>query len=344
MNDHLSSDDKGGLVKIPGDRAVFQVSDVVETVRNAGKGILSFDRHLDMPGRGFRWDAPGARVRFRTDSPVVIVELNYTSRHIGEARNGVGFYRVDGRGEATWRFNRPAGTVVPGEAVVRFPLPVPPDGGFHDYELIFPYADSVELLGAFVVPGARWSDPSPRPPTRYVAFGDSVTQGFTASDVTRTYPFRVGEAKRWQVVNAGFGGRGARAEDGDFLAGLEAEIFSVAIGVNDWQGGTELESFGVALAGLLGRLRAGRPTAAIHVITPLWVPPSWNPATVKYPLEDYRLIAREVAERLEGGPLNVVAGQSLIDPDASLFDVVAVHPNDAGLAQMAARLVSVFNR
>jgi lysophospholipase L1-like esterase len=89
---------------------------------------------------------------------------------------------------------------------------------------------------------------------RWVAFGDSVTHGFTTSSV-------------------------------------EGNLFSVEIGVNNWQGVTELEVFRKNMSELLRRLRTGHPDAPVYVITPLWVPPSCQPKTAKYPLDDYRRIS-----------------------------------------------------
>ena len=330
---------------VPGTSPWIVVSDCVKVVRDEATGAVWVDRGLDS-ARGYRWDAPGARVRFRTDSAEVAVHLVYSARHIGPARNSVGFYRIDGRGEAAWRFTRPAGTAFPGDAplVLELPVSAAEEPGFHDYELILPYGDAVEVRGVSVTSKARWEAPAPRPAVRWVAFGDSVTHGFTASAVVHSYPFLVGEAKGWQVINAGIGGRGAMPADGARLAGMEAEVYSIAIGVNNWQGGTDPEAFRTNMRGLLRGLLAGRPEARVYVITPLWVPPSWKPATAKYPLEDYRTVIREVVAELATERLVVIDGPLLIDADAALFDKVAVHPNDAGFAQMAGRLLKVFNR
>ncbi|MDR1279635.1 MAG: GDSL-type esterase/lipase family protein [Opitutaceae bacterium] len=326
-------------------------SDCLRVVRDADSGAARVDRVLEN-ARGYRWDAPGARVRFRTDSAAVAVRLRYSARHIGPACNSVGFWRIDGRGDTeAWRFTRPRtdGQKLPYDAEQAVRLPVPgtasAGGTFHDYELILPYGDAVEVLGVEVAAGARWEAPASRPAVRWVAFGDSVTHGFTASSVAGSYPFQVAEAKGWQVINEGIGGRSALAKDGDFLAGVEAEVFSVAIGVNNWQGGTDLAVFRKNMTGLLGRLRAGHPDAPVYVITPLWVPASWRPKSAKYLLEDYREIIREiVGARVAGGDAHMVLvnGPELIDHDAALFDKVAVHPNDAGFAQMAERLTRVM--
>lgn len=322
------------------------VGDCVKVVRDEATGAVWVDRVLDNP-RGYRWDAPGARVRFRTDSTEVAVHLVYSARHIGPARNSIGVYRIDGRGEEAWRFTRPAEAVFPGDAPLVLKLPVPAATAapvFRDYELILPYGDAVELHGVAVASNARWEAPAPRPAVRWVAFGDSVTHGFTASAVMYSYPFLVGETKGWQVINAGIGGRSAMAADGARLAGIEGEIYSIAIGVNNWQGGTDLEVFRTNMNGLLMGLLAGRPDARIFVITPLWVPPTWQPEKARYPLEDYRAVIRDVVAELTDDRLALVDGPDLIDHDVALFDKVAVHPNDAGFAQMAERLAKAFAR
>lgn len=330
---------------VPGTSSWISVSDCVQVVRDDESGAVRVDRGFD-DSRGYRWDAPGARVRFRTDSAEVAVHLMYSARHIGPSRNSVGFYRIDGAGHDARTFTRPPGGVLPGDAPLDLNLPVPVtnDAGFHDYELILPYGDSVELLGVRVTETARWESPAARPEVRWVVFGDSVTHGFTSSAVVHSYPFLVGEAMGWQAINAGIAGRGAMAEDGARLAGIDGDIYSVAIGVNNWQGGTELKVFRESMNGLLKALLAGRPDARIYVITPLWVPPTWQPEGAKHPLEDYRREIREVVTDLALERVILIDGPSLIDPDEALFDKIAVHPNDAGFAQMAERLVERFKR
>jgi len=297
-------------------------------------GAVYFDRVIDGPGRGFRWDAPGARVRWRTNSPEVVVRLRYSSRHIGSSRNSVGVFRIDGRSKPTWRFTRPA----PGDVQLDLPMPVPADGALHDYELILPYADSIDILGVEVQAGAGWEAPKPRPETRYLAFGDSVTHGFTASVVTGSYAFLTAEYLNWELVNLGIGGRGTNASDGAFLGGIDAAVISILIGVNDWQGGAGLEWFRGNYDRLLAGLRERHPDVPVFVVTPLWVPPSWQPASVKHPLEAYREQIRQSVAALEDPLITVIEGPSLIDHDPKLFDPIAVHPNDDGFKQMAQRL------
>jgi lysophospholipase L1-like esterase len=333
----------GGSGQVPGTSEHITITDCVKVVRDTATGVARVDRVLHN-ARGYGWDAPGARIRFRTDSASVEVQLIFSAKHIGPARNSVGFYRIDGQANDDWRFTRPEGAKLPGEDALNLVLPVPGAAGFHDYELVLPYGDAVELKGVIVTPTARWETPAARPKTRWVAFGDSVTHGFTSSTVVHSYPFQVGEMMNWEVINAGIGGRECMASDGVLLSEMQADVFSIMIGVNNWQVGTGLEVFRTQITGLLERVVKGRPQARIYVITPLWVDPSWKPEGAKYPLENYRRIIREAAEKLGSKRVTVIDGPSLIDENPALFDKVSVHPNDAGFAQMAERMVHAFNR
>jgi len=74
------------------------------------------------------------------------------------------------------------------------------------------------------------------------------------------------------------------------------------------------------------------------VITPLWVPPTWKPEKAKYDLALYREAITQAVKDGAVKNVRVIDGDQLIDHNPDLFDSVAVHPNDKGFAQMAARL------
>lgn len=331
---------EGKAVRVEAADPRLQITDGLNLVIDESDGSVHFDRVLEKEGRGFRWDSPGSRMRWRTDSPHVVAVLRFSKRHTGSSRNSVGSYRVDGKWNESWTFSRPA----PGEVELEVPIPAPGDGAFHDYEVILPYADSVDLVGVEVAPGARWRLPSARSNVRWVAFGDSVTHGFTATDVTRSYTFLAAEHNGWELANLGIAGRGTNGPDGSFLAGIDADVFSILIGVNDWQAGADLESFRENYQRLLGDLQKGQPESPIFAITPLWVPPSWTPNAAKHPLERYRAVIREVVADLANPRITLVEGPVLIDHDPDLFDPIAVHPNDAGFSQMGERLAKAMRR
>jgi len=323
---------------VPADHPAIVFSDYVLKKATAD-GYVRFDRILEMTGRGYRWDSPGTRMQFRTDSLRVAVRLRYSEKHISpSARAPVGLYLVDGRTEAGWTFGSRTREVLRPVEEVTVTLPVPAAGGFHDYALVLPYGDSVDFAGLTLDAGSKFAEPKPRPALRYVAFGDSITHGFTASHVGLTYPYLLAEARGWQLVNMGYGGRTAHATDGEIIRERGAGIVTVLLGANEWQGGMAPETYRANMRGLLAGLRERQPRVPVYVITPLWVSPNWKPARAAFDLERYREELRALVKELADPALHLVEGPALIDHDERFFDRILVHPNDAGFAQMAARL------
>lgn len=308
---------------------------------DAAVTLARFDRLLPIAGKGYECDNPGTRIRFRTDATNALASLYYNALHVStSARNSRGFCRIDGQTNAAWGFQTVATETVRTQELVEVALAVPAGGGYHDYELVLPYGDAVDFAGVTVNEGALFQAPPARPATRYVAYGDSITHGFTASDVGQSYAYRVAETKDWELVNMGYGGRAATAADGTTVGSQQADVISVLIGVNDWQGGVALATYSNRLDGFLANLRALQPTVPVYLLTPLWVDASWDPAADIAPLESYRQIVRAVAAARSDPNLHVVEGPELIDPSVVYFDAVRVHPNDAGFAQMAERLAA----
>lgn len=304
----------------------------------SGVKIARFDRVSDIPGKGYRWDNPGARIRFRTDATHVKALLHYNELHIStSARNSNGIYLIDGATQPAWTFRTKATTPkrAPETVEVQMPATAP---GFHDYEIVLPYGDSVDFQGLEVNAAAKMQPPPAAPAVRYVAYGDSVTHGFTASAIDKTYPYLVAQKMGWQLINLGLGGRASNVVDAHVLKTLKADVITVLMGVNDWQGGGPVERYRKNMSGFFDAIRAVQPTVPIYFITTLYVPPAWSPKTATTDLEAYRQAARDLVASRQDPNLHLIEGPALIDHDPKLFDPVAVHPNDQGFAQMGERL------
>lgn len=329
-------------ILIPADDSKLSYSDYVSMSfvdSPAGQKMARFDRLADMPNKGYQWDSPGTRLRFRTDAAKVQVMLYYSDKHVStSARNPIGRFYVDGQSEPAWTFASAQKETVRKTETVSVALPAAP--GMRDYEVVLPYGDSVEVMGVVVSEGAKFESPTARPAKRLVAYGDSITHGFTSSEVTKSYIFLFAQKMNHQVVNMGLGGRGLYPADGTLIGSQKADLFSVLIGVNDWQGGKKIEAFKANAEGFFKNLRAKQPDVPIVVVTPLWVPESWKPASATAPLEEYRKTLREVVGALRDKNIRLVEGPDLIDHEEKYFDKVAVHPNDAGFAMMADRLAA----
>lgn len=328
----------GPVWNVPATDPAIICSDYVEKTTTPD-GFVRFDRILEMAGRGYRWDSPGTRVRFRTDSRRVVARLRYSEKHISpSARAPIGLYLVDGHTQEGWTFESAAKAVLRPVEEVAVTFQVPDAAGFHEYTLVLPYGDSVDFGGLAVDEGAKFAEPTPRPALRYVAFGDSITHGFTATRVDRTYPYLLAESRGWQLINMGYGGRTAHATDGEVIRDRAPGLVTVLLGGNEWQGGVEPVTYRANMRGLITGLREQYPAVPVYVITPLWVSANWKPARARFDLERYREELRSLAKELADPALHLVEGPALIDHDERFFDPILVHPNDAGFAQMAARL------
>jgi lysophospholipase L1-like esterase len=319
---------------LPATDARFEWSDTV--AQETSGGLVWPNRNVLLNGGKYRTDSPGARFRFRCGATTLSVDLAYGERNApARAQNGTGVFLVDGVGHEAWRFQRTDPRHREPEAVT---VTLPADGRMHDYELVMPYAERVGVSRVTCNTGATFEKLTPRPAFRCAFFGDSVTHGFTASQIDRTYPYRIGTLKNWQALNLGFGGIGTSPRIAEDLARIEMDLLVVALGVNDWQGGTPPETTQANMRTLLDAFRRGKPDVPVVVVTPLWVPPAWAPAKACHALDVYRAaIAQAVAE--SGDPKTaLIAGDRLIDHSPALFDKVAVHPNDDGFVQMAGRL------
>lgn len=313
----------------------------LEMRNGAGGKVARFDRILEMPGKGYRWDNPGARVRFCTDAAQVTAKFTVSGLHVSTtARNAIGFCVVDGQWQRWPEVVPDARDGHPRDFELKFQAPA--GGSWHTYELVFPYGEAIDFRGLAVDGEAHFEAPASRPAFRYLAYGDSITHGFSASQVTASYAFRVAEQKHWQLLNLGLGGRSSNPADGALVGSLKVDLISVMMGANDWQVGVSLDDYRRNMTAFFEAIRAAQPTVPIFAITSLWVHDSWQPAKQVAPLEKYRQVLRDVVRAHADSNIHLVEGPTLIDHDLKYFDAAPIHPNDAGFAQMAERLNRLF--
>ncbi len=182
--------------------------------------------------------------------------------------------------------------------------------------------------------------PAPtRPARRYVAYGDSITQGYYASGIVHTYPDQVARRKNWSVANMGFGGEPTVPADGTAVGLLNGSVVTVAIGVNDWGQSKPLNTFASDYNGLLNAIRALQPQVPLYCLTPIWTGLESLRNGQGLLVRDYRqAITALVRQRMATDPnLHLIDGLSLV-PNQLGYYVDGVHPNDAGFALYAANL------
>ena len=314
-------------VSYAADNVAFGASDYCAASVNSSR--IRFTRPT-VDGQGFEYANPGARVRFRTDSESINFRLDYTNLVTRpDTYNGVGLILVDGVQVDT--FNRAQGAAGQISKMVVFG-----STATRTIELVMPYCASVDFLGVDLVAGATLSASPARTATRYVAIGDSITHGFVVSDVGKEWAYKLAEAKGWQLINHGYGGRQCAPADGTTLAALNPDVATYLIGYNNFYPQTPLATFKASFKSFINNFRAVNTTTKLYCITPTWTPNSFGALTI----EMYRQQIMDALTEL-GNPLNIlVEGEALATSSVSRFPD-NVHPNDIGAAEIAASLQSI---
>jgi lysophospholipase L1-like esterase len=292
---------------------------------------------FDRPGvpNGNAIASPGTRINFRTDATRVSIVLTYTF-----ACNalGCGKFEVERDGRLlppSFGSDTVAGQVL-------YTIATQPFRAVRNYSVIWPYGTQMVFQGLRLDGGTPHllAPPPARPARRYVAYGDSITQGyFAASGITGTYPDRVARRKNWSVVNMGFGGEPTVPSDGTVVGAVHGGIVTLAIGANDWGQSKPLASFVSDYNGLLDAVRSQQPTVPLYCLTPIWTSVESVPNAQGLYVHDYRqAITQIVQQRAATDPnLHLIDGLTLV-PNQLKYYVDGVHPNDAGFAQYATNL------
>ncbi|MCC6444264.1 MAG: SGNH/GDSL hydrolase family protein [Armatimonadetes bacterium] len=293
----------------------------------------SFDRFpVDSP---YACDSPGASVRFLSDAAEVTVHISYPAKGSLPGHgsfNSTGVCLIDDRIEAT--FTR----VCDGQHRQAVALKPGASGRAREFEMFLPVADPVRFNGLALHGGSGLAPCKKLPGPLYMAYGDSITQGFWASSAMTSYPSRTARAMGWQAINMGFGGRRAAASDGAALTARRPDVASILIGVNDCLGQVPLADFAANVAGILDALRDAHPALPVYLLTPLPVPGNWQGIER---LEEYRQALRDLAAGRHDRHLYPVEGSALISEDPALY-ADGLHPNDLGFEQLARNLCALM--
>ncbi|MEW6751790.1 MAG: SGNH/GDSL hydrolase family protein [Candidatus Latescibacterota bacterium] len=284
----------------------------------------------------FHVDAPGALVEFATAASGFRLVLSYPPLEQMPARRvhyqGRGVVQADGVEVAA--FDRPSA----GGGAVTVVVALGQAGRVQQVRVVLPYADRV-FLGGLEFDGPEglcpWSPPA-RP--RYVACGDSITQGFFASGPATIYPRLLADARGWEVLDLGYGGRTAVPSDGEVAGSLEPDVATLLVGVNDCLQQVPPGQYRAAVELWMDGFRRAAPCIPVYLITPLPVPGRW-PGSVR--LGEYRAALRALAAGATDPHLRLIEGPAVLPDDPALCQD-GLHPNDEGFRVMARRLSALL--
>lgn len=182
------------------------------------------------------------------------------------------------------------------------------------------------------------------PAPRWIAYGDSITQGWSVSDPGRSYPAIAGRSLGLDVWNLGFAAS-ARGElvIAEYLATLESHVVTLAFGTNNW---STIPTGAIHLGGIVrdfvGIIRGVRPQVPIVVISPIVRPAAEStPNLLGATLTELRRAIEDTVSELASTDraLALIPGAHLVDK-ADLVD--GIHPGDAGHLQIADALISAI--
>lgn len=178
-------------------------------------------------------------------------------------------------------------------------------------------------------------EPAPRQP-RWLAYGDSIAEGWIASGPAGAWPAIAGREHGFDVVNLGYAGS-ARGEivSAEHVAALDGDVISVTHGTNCW---TRIP-FSVDLMranteAFLRIVRAGHPGVPIVVASPVVRPDAEEtPNKLGATLQDLRGAMEDAFAAVADDGMTLVPGGGVLDPGL-LAD--GVHPGDEGHRVLAA--------
>lgn len=182
--------------------------------------------------------------------------------------------------------------------------------------------------------------PVPERKMRWLALGDSITQGMVARHPLSAYPSLMSEDLGYEVINAGVGGIEFNTDELDYI-GFEPDLITVALGTNDWNG-ISTGDMTARVTAYFDKLLSLYKCEKIYAITPIWRSDDGKAKSGVSFSEHRAAIAEAIARYPE---IKMVDGYTLVPHDLSLFGDPKdaprqVHPNEQGFAHYSKNLLN----
>lgn len=218
------------------------------------------------------------------------------------------------------------------EVSLSFDLPV----GEKKIALYFP-----TLVGTRIkklsLPGATYAHPAHR--DLLFCFGDSITQGYTVHFPSLCYANTLARALDMDLYDFGVGGDTFHPKLIDESLKGQAALILVAYGTNDWSKKTLLEAPADAEAFFkrAADIASGKPVIAVM---PIWRADCDKPSPMGIGFDEWRVLLASVAAKYPN--VHPIDGNPLFPPITDLFADQKIHPNEAGSAIYAERLLKAI--
>jgi lysophospholipase L1-like esterase len=207
-----------------------------------------------------------------------------------------------------------------------------------DISIIFPQSAIVELAAieveADVQIAARQASAK-----KYLALGDSITQGMDARGPISAYPLQLARLLDLELLNLGVGGHIFDLDALHDELPFEPDLVTIAYGTNDWSRDTTRSQIVDTVERYLLRVQdmlAGK--ADIYLVTPIWRA-NGGERRQGGTLSKFSVAIAEAAAPMDN--VAVVDGLSLVSHDVGLF-ADGIHPTDEGFLQFGRNLDSAI--
>jgi len=268
--------------------------------------------------------AAGVRLKFRTAAKKLAMKVQFGPF----SREFFGF-DVSCAGNRVKRFTQDHAS-----ASFAFETALPGEGP-RVVTIAFPWQAEC-VISALQLDDAGMVEPVAYPRKPMVFIGDSITQGFSVSAPGDSYAARTAQALGRDSLNLSIGGMVMLGEAVEGALAYDWDTAVLAYGVNDCSQHRELSDFRADTMRSLTVL-CSRAGAKVFVLTPLPWPacPAAHPAEFALPL--YRDVLAECVAAFPQATL--IRGPELLEDDTRYFVADRVHPNEAGMARIAQRLI-----
>jgi lysophospholipase L1-like esterase len=273
-----------------------------------------------------------ATVSLAVTGPAEAIELSYTAAAPAGGMRGPSYGTAFAAYPAFAAFAARDSAEVPahpGAGTVRLPVGPGPTIVYLP-EGMAPTVTGIAGLGGAIAPGPRQR--------RWLAYGDSITEGWGASAPGRTWLASAARRLDLEAVNFGYAGSG-RGElvVAEAMACAAADVITVAFGTNCWgMIAFSEELLEATVRAFVASVRAGHPRTPIVAVSPIVRPDAeTTPNRLGATLAGLRAAYERAVLGLGAADagITLVPGRELVAA-SQLAD--GIHPDDAGHAALAA--------
>lgn len=196
-------------------------------------------------------------------------------------------------------------------------------------EVVLPMGASVKFVGLQRFGSGNITAPAARPTKTIACFGDSITNGYFASRVTKSWPYLLGQLESAEVINVGYGSEVAGADVGTEAGNVGAEHTFYCIGYNNFSVQTALSTFKTAVQKFVDDFRAVNPTGKLYLGGPFYTPNTNTITPADYRTQVSDVVTSEAdANTILLDTLNASSNNAAAFPDT-------IHPSNSASLEIA---------